>query len=185
MFESNLKEHDNAACRQRPQSLLWLLGCDAGFEGEQRLRLRITQDGPWYMALSPLGHYPRLQPIDAIDGYDLRLHAIERADACAQVEAVDLDLGWLDDEGLVGSGWLTLCYKAPLWIEHLLRDLPLFLLAGGSSRGLGEFALCVGDLLLREVVLPEGRSGERQVSCRFDLVSPKIAVFDLDSAEED
>lgn len=183
MFEQEMTEATFAAQGLRPLSLWSLLGCDGLPEPDQRLRLRLIFGGPWQMAFSPLRYYPRLQPIEAIAGEGLELQTLDRADPAARVELLDLELTWQDRKGPLGSGWLTLSYKAPLWIEHLLRDLPLLLLASGKAEGHGSFGLCVGDLLLREVVLPQEAGQERLVSCRFDLVSPEIAAFDLETRD--
>ncbi|MEQ8652236.1 MAG: hypothetical protein RIC87_07210 [Kiloniellales bacterium] len=167
-----------------PLSLWTLLGCEALPERDRRLRLRLNNDGPWLMALSPLNSYPRLLPVETVEGEMLELQPLDRAEPAARVEALDLELTWQGGEGPKGSGWISLSYKAPLWIEHLLRDLPLLAVARGLAEGRGRFGLCVGDLLLREVIPPEEQGGGGLVSCRFDLVSPEIAAFDLEPVDE-
>lgn len=184
MYQSPVRDMDSEGRPMRPLSLWTLLGCEALPERDQRLRLRLINDGPWLMAFSPLNYYPRLLPIETVEGEMLELQPLDRVEPSARVEALDLELTWQDGEGPNGSGWISLSYRAPLWIEHLLRDLPLLAVARGLAEGRGRFGLCVGDLLLREVILPEEQGGERLVSCRFDLVSPEIAAFDLEPADE-
>lgn len=100
-------------------------------------RLRLTWDAACQTAVGAPDRYPGLRPRDAIRGSGLRLLP-------AQVDLVDLDLDLVGagGEGLQGTRWLTLCFREPLWIEHLLRELPLGLETRGEAEGLGA---CPGD----------------------------------------
>ncbi|GAB5471739.1 MAG: hypothetical protein Kilf2KO_47690 [Rhodospirillales bacterium] len=66
-------------------------------------------------------------------------------------------------------GWLTLCQRAPLWIEHLLRDLPLTLRVLWKGADRPPTLLLLPGLLLTEAAALEGQCRERLVRCRFSL----------------
>ncbi len=137
------KIHPKAQSKAGGESLCSLLGLAQESLRDRRLRLRLTWDAPWQTAVSALDRYPRLRPRDAIRGSGLRLLPVVQRGLPAQVDLIDLDLVLTGGEGLQGTGWLTLCFREPLWIEHLLRELPLRLEARGEAEGLGT--LCPGD----------------------------------------
>ncbi len=153
---------------------------------ERRLRLRLARRAAWQVAAGTPGRYPRLRPVAGIEGRDLQLLPAVQNGLAAEVELLDLDLVSAAGGDLEGRGWLSLSYREPLWIEHLLRELPLRLVARGLDKAGRTLRLEVTALVLREVVLPEGRERACSVSCRFELRSPEVEIVrENDGADDD
>jgi len=155
-----------------------------GSESEARpaLALRLRKGEAWQVGWpSPRGS-ARLVPRPGLLCTGLRLLPSEPNGLAADLDEVGLELAPPDSGRPIAEGWLAVAYDAPLWIEHLLRDLPLELEAAfrgdGGCRGL----LAVAGLVLSEAGLPRRGHSRRLVCCRFagEADGPPLALDEAD-----
>ncbi len=143
--------------------------------------LRLRPGQAWQAVLEKEGGIARLVALPAVRSQALSLKPFGGEGAVAEVQEAALHLYAPGSAEIAGQGWIALCYRAPLWIEHLLRDLPLRLLAPyrapGGLDGLLEFS----GLVLSEASLPRQREPGSQVRCHFVLPAEPAALSLLTS----
>ncbi len=131
------------------------------------LRLRAGQ--AWQAILEKEGSVARLVALPAVRSDGLSLRSSEGEGPEAEVREVALHLSAPSGAEIAGQGWVMLSYRAPLWIEHLLQDRPMRLIARYGEPAGRSGLLQLSGLVLTEASLPRQRRTGSLVQCRFLL----------------